>query len=119
MTRVSPPELEREFPGPHESTRVTCAPGRRRCRAVQPPKAPAPTTAAGRIATYELTGKLTTAGLITGVVGLGFGIPVVVLSPRTAYVYPDGSPAPPPRDAPRVMIAPWITWGGAGMRGIF
>jgi hypothetical protein len=74
-----------------------------------------PTTASGRIATYHLTGKLTTVGLITGVVGLGFGIPAVVLSPKAAYVSPDGSPAP----APKAMIAPWITWGGAGVRGTF
>src|ERR1700682_430673 len=44
MTRVSPPELERVFPGPHESIRSTFAPSLRRCRAVHPPKAPAPTT---------------------------------------------------------------------------
>src|SRR5262249_43794876 len=44
MTRVSPPELARELPGPHASTRVTFAPRRRRCRAVHPPNAPAPTT---------------------------------------------------------------------------
>src|SRR3954469_8622642 len=45
MTLVSPPELERELPGPQESIRVTRAPRRRRWRAVQPPKAPAPMTA--------------------------------------------------------------------------
>src|SRR6185295_12596150 len=45
MTRVSPPELAREFPGPQASSRVTRAPFRRRWRAVQPPKAPAPMTA--------------------------------------------------------------------------
>src|SRR5438132_13488244 len=44
MTRVSPPELDRELPGPHESMSVTCAPRRRRCSAVHPPNAPAPTT---------------------------------------------------------------------------
>ena len=75
--------------------------------------------AAGRIATYRLMGKLTTVGLVTGVVGLGFGIPVILLSPRAVYVYPDGRPAPPPKDAPKAMIEPWITWGGAGVRGIF
>src|SRR5262245_58478369 len=45
MMRVSPPELARELPGPQASSRVTRAPRRRRYRAVQPPKAPAPTTA--------------------------------------------------------------------------
>ena len=45
MTRVSPPEDAREFPGPQASSSVTRAPRSRRCRAVQPPKAPAPITA--------------------------------------------------------------------------
>src|SRR5438270_8179704 len=45
MTRVSPPELERVFPGPHESRRVTSAPIVARWNAVQPPNAPAPMTA--------------------------------------------------------------------------
>src|SRR5258705_1596616 len=45
MTRVSPPELARELPGPQASTSVTRAPWRRRNSAVQPPNAPAPITA--------------------------------------------------------------------------
>src|SRR6202166_4956525 len=45
MTRVSPPELERELPGPHASTNVTRAPRRQSQSASQPPKAPAPMTA--------------------------------------------------------------------------
>src|ERR1700720_871962 len=45
MTRVSPPELERELPGPHASSNVTRAPRRQSQSASQPPKAPAPTTA--------------------------------------------------------------------------
>src|SRR3954447_13402163 len=45
MTRVSPPDDDREFPGPQASIRVTRAPCSSRCRAVHPPKAPAPTTA--------------------------------------------------------------------------
>src|SRR6185369_5808758 len=44
MTRVSPPELARALPGPHASTSVTRAPRRCSSSAVQPPKAPAPTT---------------------------------------------------------------------------
>src|ERR1043165_4465546 len=44
MTRVSPPEDDLEFPGPHESIRVTDAPCLCRYRAVHTPKAPAPTT---------------------------------------------------------------------------
>src|SRR5580692_6274793 len=45
MMRVSPPEEDRELPGPQASSRVTCAPRRSRCKAVHPPKAPAPITA--------------------------------------------------------------------------
>src|SRR5213596_3145129 len=45
MIRVSPPELARELPGPQASISVTRAPRRSRCSAVQPPNAPAPTTA--------------------------------------------------------------------------
>src|SRR5436190_1486691 len=37
MTRVSPPELARELPGPHASTRVTRARRRSTWSAVQPP----------------------------------------------------------------------------------
>ena len=44
MIRVSPPEEDREFPGPQASTRVTFAPPRNKYSAVQPPKAPAPIT---------------------------------------------------------------------------
>jgi hypothetical protein len=44
MIRVSPPEEEREFPGPQASTKVTLAPLRNNWSAVQPPKAPAPMT---------------------------------------------------------------------------
>src|SRR5215469_9845083 len=44
MMRVSPPELAREFPGPHASNNVTFAPFLSSSSAVQPPNAPAPTT---------------------------------------------------------------------------
>src|SRR5437868_3229274 len=44
MTRVSPPELERVFPGPQASSSVTSAPDCSNCNAVHPPNAPAPTT---------------------------------------------------------------------------
>jgi hypothetical protein len=44
IVRVSPPELAREFPGPHASSSVTRAPLCTRLSAVQPPNAPAPTT---------------------------------------------------------------------------
>ncbi len=47
MTRVSSPELEREFPAPQGSSKVTRYPARSRNSAVQPPKAPAPDTTRG------------------------------------------------------------------------
>jgi hypothetical protein len=78
-----------------------------------------PPSAAGKIATYNVVTKLTTIGLITGLVGLGFGIPAVLASPRTEWVYPDGKPAPPPKDPPRGSIEPFVTWGGAGVSGTF
>ena len=45
MMRVSPPEEDRELPGPHASSNVTRAHRRRRYKAVHPPNAPAPITA--------------------------------------------------------------------------
>jgi len=44
MMRVSPPDEDREFPGPQASTRVTRTPRRCRYNAVHPPNAPAPIT---------------------------------------------------------------------------
>lgn len=78
-----------------------------------------PASAAGKIATYEIVTKLTTVGLITGLVGLGFGIPAVAATPKSEWVYPDGSPAPPPKDAPKVSVEPYVNLGGAGVMGRF
>src|SRR5690242_5235435 len=58
MTRVSPPELARAWPGPHASTSVTCAPRRRSSSAVQPPNAPAPTTTTRGTLEVELHAEL-------------------------------------------------------------
>src|SRR5262245_45288026 len=55
MTRVSPPELARELPGPQASSRTTRAPRRSSCSAVQPPNAPAPTTTTRWLAISALT----------------------------------------------------------------
>src|SRR5688572_12168845 len=44
MTRVSPPELARELPGPQASTSVTRAPPLRSDSAENAPNTPAPTT---------------------------------------------------------------------------
>src|SRR5262249_56535427 len=41
---VSPPDEDREFPGPYASTRTTVRPRSRRRRAVKAPNTPAPTT---------------------------------------------------------------------------
>src|SRR5690349_7584192 len=54
MTRVSPPDEDRELPGPQASSKVTLAPASRRCRAVHPPKAPAPITAMCGLARIQL-----------------------------------------------------------------
>src|SRR6185295_11359112 len=55
MIRVSPPELASELPAPQASSRVTRAPRRRRWRAVQPPKAPAPATATWGVEEWTVT----------------------------------------------------------------
>src|SRR4051794_33307799 len=65
MTRVSPPELARAFPGPHASINVTRDPRRCSSSAVQPPKAPAPTTAT-RIGTPCDTPSTPAAEAISG-----------------------------------------------------
>jgi hypothetical protein len=78
-----------------------------------------PTSAAGTIATYNVVTKLTTVGLVTGLVGLGFGIPAVLATPKSEWVYPDGRTAPPPKDPAKVSVEPWVTLGGAGVRGTF
>ncbi|APR80015.1 Hypothetical protein A7982_05362 [Minicystis rosea] len=78
-----------------------------------------PPSVAGKIATYNVVTKLTTIGIITGIAGLGFGIPAVAATPKTEWVHPDGRPASPPKDAPKVSIEPWLTWGGAGVSGTF
>src|SRR6186713_1804928 len=63
MMRVSPPELARACPGPHASTSVTCAPLRRSINAVQPPKAPAPTTTTCNFTISQFQNFTTTANL--------------------------------------------------------
>src|SRR5438034_3593558 len=64
MTRVSPPELARELPGPQASSRVTRAPWRRKNSAVQPPKAPAPTTAMCGCLALDTTPPIETAAVV-------------------------------------------------------
>jgi hypothetical protein len=72
---------------------------------------------AGTIATYRVTTKLTTVGMVSGLVMLGFGIPVLMLTPKSEWVGPGGKPVPPPKE--RARVEPFVTLGGAGVRGIF
>ena len=72
---------------------------------------------------YDAARGASTAGFVVGAVGLAAGIPIVAVSPGVEYAYADGRVAPAPEPAkeapPRATITPWITWGGAGLRGIF
>jgi hypothetical protein len=82
---------------------------------------PATYTGAGA---YDAARVASTVGFITGGVALAVGIPILVVSPKVEYAYPDGRPAPPPKDQaslPRieVSLAGGPTGGGAGLRGIF
>src|ERR1700733_8108014 len=63
MMRVSPPEEDRELPGPQASIRVTFAPRRRRYKAVHPPNAPAPITATGEfVCMWDVTRIMSCGG---------------------------------------------------------
>lgn len=98
----------------HEKTLLAkCGPSHDAC----------PQSLAGTLSSYRVTTKLTTVGLVTGVLALGFGVPVVVLSPRSEWVDAGGKPVPPPKDAaqpPRgARVETFVTLGGAGVRGIF
>jgi hypothetical protein len=69
---------------------------------------------------YDAARAASTAGFVAAAVGAAIGVPILVVSPRVEYAYPDGRTAPPPRSAPpRAAIETWLTWGGAGLRGIF
>jgi len=81
---------------------------------------------------YNAARAASTTGFLVGVAGLVAGIPILAISPRVEYVYPDGGSAPkppaegspdgrpaPPPHAGTVSFAPWVTWGGAGVRGVF
>jgi hypothetical protein len=73
----------------------------------------------GKIATYNTVTKLTTAGILVGIAGLGFGIPVLAATPKREWINADGTIAPPPKDGARLRVEPFVTLGGAGVRGIF
>jgi hypothetical protein len=74
---------------------------------------------AGTISTFHTASKLTTAGMIVGVAGLGFGIPAFLLTSKKAPTDADGKPAHPSTDADKARVEPWVTLGGAGLRGTF
>src|SRR5438093_9692344 len=56
MPRISPPELDFEFPGPYWSIKTTDRPISRRLRAVHPPNTPAPTIAMSAVTLFALDG---------------------------------------------------------------
>lgn len=74
---------------------------------------------------YDAARTASTVGFVVGGVALAAGIPMLVVSPKVEYAYPDGRIAPPPKDkpgaepAPRARVDTFVTWGGAGVRGIF
>ena len=65
---------------------------------------------------YDAARVASTAGFVVGAVALAAGVPMLVLAPKVEYAYPDGRPAPPPKG---VAVQPLLTWGGAGVRGVF
>jgi hypothetical protein len=69
---------------------------------------------------YDAARTASTAGFVGGAIALAAGVTLVVVSPKVVWVYPDGRPAPQPSAAPPgVAVAPFVTFGGAGVRGIF
>jgi len=70
---------------------------------------------AGTIATYHAARTLTTTGIVVGLAGFAFGIPVLLKTPKTG----DGPGARPPGEAGRTGIEPWVSLGSAGVRGTF
>lgn len=74
---------------------------------------------AGTVSTFHTTSKLTTVGMVVGVAGLGFGIPVYFVTSKKDAVDADGKPIHPPGDTGETRVQPWVTLGGAGLRGTF
>jgi hypothetical protein len=56
---------------------------------------------------YNAARWATTAGFIAAAAGVAAGVPILLVGPKVTYVYPDGSPAPPPSGKPRPATA-WI-----------
>ncbi len=74
---------------------------------------------AGTVSAFHATSKLTTAGMIVGVAGLGFGIPAFLLSSKKEPADAGGKPGRPQGDGHKTSVEPWVTLGGAGVRGTF
>jgi hypothetical protein len=70
---------------------------------------------------YDTARHATTAGFLIAAAGVAAGVPILLLGPTVTYVYPDGSPAPPPSGKPKAAawIAPTLGPGALGVRGAF
>ncbi len=76
-----------------------------------------PKSQAPAIRSYDLAREFTTAGVVMGVVGVAISVPLLIVSPREVYEYPDGRPAPAPSEKARVEV--YTTGAFAGLRGVF
>ncbi|MEO7328806.1 MAG: hypothetical protein ABI193_09530 [Minicystis sp.] len=71
--------------------------------------------------TYDLLRSFTTIGVIAGAAGFAVGVPMLLAAPR-APAEPSAPPAGHARRPTRPAaptIQPYLSWGGAGVRGIF
>lgn len=66
---------------------------------------------------YDLMRVFTTTGVVIGVVGLGAGIPIVLVTPKTVYEIPPADAGAKAARAPQIDV--WINAGGAGLSGVF
>jgi hypothetical protein len=69
-----------------------------------------------RTRSYDAARAASAAGFVACGLALAAGIPLLVLSPKVEYAYPDGRPAPPP---PSISLQPWLGPASAGVRGTF
>ncbi len=71
--------------------------------------------------TYDLLRSFTTIGIIAGAAGFAIGVPMLLAAPK-----PPAEPSAPAAGQARravrpagPVIQPYLSWGGAGVRGIF
>jgi hypothetical protein len=70
--------------------------------------------------TYDLLRSFTTIGLVAGVAGFAVGVPMLVAAPKPASEPPPpGGRARRPSAPAGPRFEPYVSWGGAGVRGIF